>query len=944
MEFESIKNLLRENLFSQNSIAHKAVVLVGFTLFYIFFFSSVLFSKRFLAPGDGLVYFMPAFYSIKTLWTDLLFGGYPIAADPQNMTWYPPALILSLIPNTWNLFVLTAYILAGSFSYFYVYVMTRSKLGAAVTGITYSMSGFMMAHLGHAAMIHAAAWIPLILVSLEKLRHQLCGKWLVIGGFATACCLLGGHPQISVYGLGTGFFYALFLGWSAPVGRWRYYRWSLGCTTLGISLCALQIIPTIELSRLSLRADLSFDAFLHYSLPAWQFLQLVFPYFFGGVLPPYTIYPQWGDWGLTETTGYVGTITILLTVLGALTYQNRSAAKFWFWFGLITLLAAFGKDFLVGQALYFVPIYNKFRAQGRHFVEVALAVSILAGMGVSSIQSKAVSKRLVLKTILISIGFMLVGLYSMSTMHSYFLAKAGEVGIDQVPILPWRNPTVGIPLVIFIVGILVLLTFHRYTTSRTSGLLLLALIFIDLSSFGWFYEWRTNAPAVDRLTPSTVVERYRDILQDGHERFLTSDGAFTVESDGLVPNLTLLWDLPNASGYSPLTMTRINQMIHVDQGGSVSSLPISSNQHELDLMAVKYLLNQSSSMSVRNGLAWSKTDLNLQLGTGVCAPSQRDISPALDIPVSSYKATTIAIVSQLSCSVEIPNNAELLEVQVVDTDGAIETHSLLTGRDTSEFAYDCPDVQPFMQHQRATVFKSTPTTRPNGEVCQAHAYVGKIQLNRPQEIRRIEFDWEGLPAVINIGHVSLTNASEATSLPITLLGTSPKWKKMEALEGGIVYENQDVLPRAWLVPETLALQPGEILTAIHTSQLPDGKIFDPKVMALVEDSTATLQSSALEPTDYTNVLNITETQVELETQTTAPAFLVLSDIFYPGWKATIDGQVTRIFQTNYIQRGVNLPPGKHIVRFEFYPLSFRIGLGITVASCFACMYVLSRRA
>ena len=60
--------------------------------------------------------------------------------------------------------------------------------------------------------------------------------------------------------------------------------------------------------------------------------------------------------------------------------------------------------------------------------------------------------------------------------------------------------------------------------------------------------------------------------------------------------------------------------------------------------------------------------------------------------------------------------------------------------------------------------------------------------------------------------------------------------------------------------------------------------------------------------------------------------MVLSDVFYPGWQAHIDGKPAHIFQTNYIFRGVQLPPGEHTVTFSFRPLSFAIGCGISGAS------------
>ena len=70
--------------------------------------------------------------------------------------------------------------------------------------------------------------------------------------------------------------------------------------------------------------------------------------------------------------------------------------------------------------------------------------------------------------------------------------------------------------------------------------------------------------------------------------------------------------------------------------------------------------------------------------------------------------------------------------------------------------------------------------------------------------------------------------------------------------------------------------------------------------------------------------------VELSTTTSAPALLVLRDTYYRGWRAAVDGVEVPIWRTDYLFRGVEVPAGEHTVRFEFRPLSFRIGLVISV--------------
>ncbi|MBF1398775.1 MAG: YfhO family protein, partial [Prevotella histicola] len=49
--------------------------------------------------------------------------------------------------------------------------------------------------------------------------------------------------------------------------------------------------------------------------------------------------------------------------------------------------------------------------------------------------------------------------------------------------------------------------------------------------------------------------------------------------------------------------------------------------------------------------------------------------------------------------------------------------------------------------------------------------------------------------------------------------------------------------------------------------------------------------------------------------------VVFSEIYYPGWKATVDGQSVELGRVNYILRAVNVKPGKHIVVLDFHPTS-----------------------
>jgi uncharacterized membrane protein YfhO len=103
--------------------------------------------------------------------------------------------------------------------------------------------------------------------------------------------------------------------------------------------------------------------------------------------------------------------------------------------------------------------------------------------------------------------------------------------------------------------------------------------------------------------------------------------------------------------------------------------------------------------------------------------------------------------------------------------------------------------------------------------------------------------------------------------------------------------------------------------------LPDGRPFDPKKTTLIEEAYS-FQATSFDPSGKVDMVRLEDTEIVLKTQTASNSFLVTSDIYYPGWEATIDGQPTPLYQTDYVLRGISLPKGSHKVRFEFHSQLF----------------------
>jgi uncharacterized membrane protein YfhO len=69
--------------------------------------------------------------------------------------------------------------------------------------------------------------------------------------------------------------------------------------------------------------------------------------------------------------------------------------------------------------------------------------------------------------------------------------------------------------------------------------------------------------------------------------------------------------------------------------------------------------------------------------------------------------------------------------------------------------------------------------------------------------------------------------------------------------------------------------------------------------------------------------------VQISATTVRPAYLVLTDTWYPGWVARIDGQPTRVWRANHAFRAVTLSPGEHRVEFRYEPAWLTAGLAIS---------------
>jgi hypothetical protein len=135
-----------------------------------------------------------------------------------------------------------------------------------------------------------------------------------------------------------------------------------------------------------------------------------------------------------------------------------------------------------------------------------------------------------------------------------------------------------------------------------------------------------------------------------------------------------------------------------------------------------------------------------------------------------------------------------------------------------------------------------------------------------------------------------------------------------------LYENPEAFPRAFVVPRARTL-----------TSTADLKTADFHHEVLLENPQAEETADTAEPGYWS--ATITEYQpnrVSIEAVGAARGWLVLADVWFPGWTCRVDGASATVYRANYLFRAVHLEAGRHQVVFRFEPESYQQGRVISL--------------
>ncbi len=850
------------------------------------------------------------------LWIPEMMAGYPLYGEGQVAALYPlnPLLYFFLpIDLATNYAILLHLAWAALGMYAFLRALKFQPASACFAAFALAGGGFFSARLVHMTVIATSAWMPWIFWAWE--RHEQTterGKrwrWFAALCLFSALQLLAGHPQFAL-------FTALMLGAYAVV-RWergaqnaresvadnfralrafsKYFDFSrlipvIFFFGIGALIAGVQLAPMLELTALSDRAKGLLPKFFNaYSLRLPHYLMLLHPFLLGNPYPGISV----------ETIGYIGVLPIFCALAAPFVVRDRRVF-FFLALALGSLWLALGDQNTFYRGLRYLPILNFFRVPARFFFPFSFAAAILAAITFDYFLQRARA--------------------SAFTRAQKSLAAGGVVLIAAlIGLIPWTPLEIflaiwtWLPLALFLLAAWIILGARRGLFARaTLAMLALTLTLLDLALFGAVYAKTYNAatPVADFYAPPQSSAALTGLTRAG-ARIYTDywiEPWMSVMRESYFSNSSILQGIPSARGYTPLLLQR-----NVDYLDNM-------NAAMLNLIGVKYFLKPQllpvDAVTEGNDL---KNEFALDLvGFGATfAPTA---------------ATKIRVHSSMAQSVGFANGFVVANVILFLEDGTRRVLPLRAGMQTAEWAYERSDVRAQAQHALPPVATTFPASSAFPvEKHLGHTFLGEWDLARdgkPVTLTGISIEPTIARGLLYVERIEfLAPDGKAISLA-HLIGKSDQQLVYRTNEVAI-FENADALPRAFIVHRAEIVGDDAVLQRMRQ---PD---FDPRAQIFLADGAAAMNGGAPRADERAQIVAYQNERVVLEVHASAEGYVVLTDTWFPGWIARVDGIETPIARADYIFRAVRVSAGAHRIEFEYQPVSLVVGAGVSVAGLLA---------
>ncbi|HUW08557.1 MAG TPA: hypothetical protein VM537_02465, partial [Anaerolineae bacterium] len=437
-----------------------------------------------------------------------------------------------------------------------------SRWASLAGALAFMFSDGFLTHFGNLNLVAVASWMPWIFAAYIRGfgEKRLKIGWAMAAGALLGVATLAGHVQITLFIALALFLYSafsLYLIRSGPEGSQagpadtatkgglgrplaRAFIYLLICCVVAALLAAVVLLPGLELSGYTARADWDYQQTVGYSLSPAQWIGMLVPGFFGRG-------PQfhWGLWPRVEV-GYLGILPLLLALLAVLRGRPR---RMWPLLGLAVtaLLIALGIYSLPhGWLTALVPGFGQLRAPARLVLVMDFALATLAALGLDMLLRPAEEDDAPLRRVFRVATRAAGAVCALGLPLAYFALITTQ---DSSPEVFSRVSVAVIAVAIFAALLLdsaALLAAQRYgwAKPRTLGALAVLLIFLDLASTAAYNDLGAVDPTTTFEHPEIVSflrsdgERFRIDARTGIDQLWQPDTA-------LVHGLDDVWGVVN---------------------------------------------------------------------------------------------------------------------------------------------------------------------------------------------------------------------------------------------------------------------------------------------------------------------------------------------------------------------------------------------------------------
>lgn len=883
-----------------------AVILLALIFFYKLAFTDLI-----LARGDTYAYFYPYWAARDTalaagqipLWTPDLFMGAPLLANSQLGTFYFPnwLTIRLAAPDAIRVSVLIHSVWAALGAY----ALARRAAGLAIipallAGALYGLGGHLGAHVEQINQLQGLAWMPWLFLAFH-LTLKAPRRYLPLLALGWALQFFSGHTQTTfITGVGLGIYGLLraLPGDSAPravVTAALRPVVLLGIAALAAVIIALpQIVPSQELTSLSNRGGgLNAQQVVSFSLN---------PLLLGrGLLPSYDAQP------FGEYVGYMGVAGLVMALLGAGTVwdERRDGRRRWVWLALASIgfFLALGAYNPLYWLLAELPGFNLFRVPARWLALLALGGALLAGIGLQTVLDgpRPARRRM---TIIMGIS----GALALSTLLAG--GAADEVNGPAVPaLITWVGWGAALIAALFLVTRAAALP--RRSLSALALLLVLGELWLasqtlpynDLSDPDLYHDTRftirqMQVYAGETTPPGRLLSISGLLFVPGDtpalERRWNAMGlgararqyAFTGTKmrEALAANLHLIWHVPTIDGFD---------------GGLLPTLHYTA--------FTSLLLPEGALRTVDGRL---REALARPECRGACLPEDR----WLDLTHTRYLLTDKVYDRALDgifYDTQLPIPLQAGERYTLDDLSPFEADALhvlfVPGPDCASPAACAPSATFIYDDGEQVALAAADADLPQVDD------LFLLRLDAPQARTPIALIID-TASPVTVRALTLVDRRTGDFAQVAPAG----WRRVYSADVK-VYENLDVLPRAFIVP-AVELFPDDwdgTEAALDFMRQPD---FDPGQMAVINTDAAFERDDGGGGGSVT-IMAYTARRVTLQVEADSPGWLVLTDAYYPGWRAynsVVDGPYP-IYRADVMFRAVRVIPGAQTITFEYRP-------------------------